>query len=47
MQSLLSNFIARIEEFMEECDGLSLLDLIDEKLKYNATRGMKHGGNEV
>lgn len=48
MQNLLSNFIARIEEFIDESSsGLSLIELIDAKLDYNLTRGRKHGGNEV
>lgn len=50
MQNLLSNFIARIEEFIDETaedDACTLQALIDAKLTYNATRGIKHGGNEV
>ena len=49
MQNLLSSFINRIEEFIDECSEgkFNLYDLIQDKLKYNATRGMKHGGNEV
>jgi NTP pyrophosphatase (non-canonical NTP hydrolase) len=46
--SLLSLFIARIELFIEESfDDLRIEDLIDVKLEYNKTRGMKHGGHEV
>jgi hypothetical protein len=47
MRNLLSNFIARIEEFIDETSDLNLGSLIDAKLEYNATRGMKHGGNQV
>lgn len=48
MQNLLSNFIARIEMFIEQTlEDTDLIDLIEAKLAYNMTRGMKHGGNEV
>lgn len=47
MQNLLSNFVARIEEFITETSDLNLFDLIDTKLEYNSTRGIKHGGHEV
>jgi NTP pyrophosphatase (non-canonical NTP hydrolase) len=48
MQNLLSNFVARIEMFIEQTlDDTDIVDLIDIKLAYNATRGIKHGGNEV
>lgn len=48
ISNLLSLFVARIELFIEESfEDLHLEDLIDIKLAYNKTRGMKHGGNEV
>ena len=48
ISNLLSLFIARIELFIEESfEDLHLEDLVDIKLAYNKTRGMKHGGNEV
>lgn len=48
VSSLISLFIARIELFIEEsAEDLHLEDLIDIKLAYNKTRGIKHGGNEV
>lgn len=52
----IKEFIERIERFIEdssktEIDGvehsLDLYDLIIEKLKYNASRPQKHGGNMV
>lgn len=46
--NLLSLFVARIELFVEESyEDLSIEDLVDIKLAYNKTRGIKHGGNEV
>ena len=47
ISNLLSLFVARIELFIEESSDLYLEDLVDVKLAYNSTRGMKHGGNEV
>lgn len=48
VENMLSQFIARLELFIEEsCENLVLEDLIDTKLAYNKTRGIKHGGNEV
>lgn len=48
IENMFSQFIARIELFIEESfENLTLEDLIDIKLAHNATRGMKHGGNEV
>lgn len=48
VSNLLSLFVARIELFIEESfENLVLEDLIDIKLAYNKTRGIKHGGNEV
>ena len=49
MQNLLSSFISRVEEFIDESsDGeYDLLQLIITKLSYNRTRDMKHGGHEV
>lgn len=45
--TLMSLFVARIELFIEESSDLHIEDLIDSKLEYNKTRGIKHGGNEV
>ena len=49
MQMLLSAVISRIEVFIAETSEytLDLEELITTKLAYNATRGVKHGGNEV
>ena len=47
MENLLSNCIARIEDFICETSDLDLASLINVKLEYNATREIKHGGNEV
>ena len=48
VSNLLSSFLSRIELFIEEsCEGLTLDELVEAKLAYNKTRGMKHGGNEV
>lgn len=48
VSNLLSLFVMRIELFVEESiENLHLEDLIDIKLTYNKTRGMKHGGNQV
>lgn len=48
VSNLLSLFVARIELFIEESfEGLNLEDLIDIKLTYNKSRGLKHGGNNV
>ena len=48
ISNLLSLFVSRIELFIEESfEDLRLEDLVDIKLAYNKTRGIKHGGNEV
>lgn len=49
VSSVFSQFIARIELFVEESldNQHAFVDLIHTKLKYNITRGMKHGGNKV
>lgn len=48
MQNLLSNFIARIEMFIEQTlEDTDIVDLIEAKLAYNMTRSIKHGGNKV
>lgn len=49
VSSMLSSFIARIELFIDEStdNKFTLTDLILIKLRYNSSRGMKHGGNEV
>lgn len=46
---VLSRFVARIELFISESSNyeLSLADLITNKLAYNMTRALKHGGNNV
>ena len=45
--NLFSEFIARIEKFIENTSEYDLEELIEIKLKYNSTREKKHGGNEV
>lgn len=47
ISNLLSLFVVRIELFIEESSDFNLMSLIDIKLEYNKTRGIKHGGNEV